>query len=97
MSTRRILVVLFLASTLAAVACRKVEPRFSTTVATPLPPPKTLASIALEYGELVAAAPSPDNPYWFVLWFQKPDKTITVVYVNASRGLVVPQATIPRR
>ncbi len=98
MSKRTMVVILSVfALALAVAACQKLEPVPFTSIPSVLPPAKVLEPIPLDYGELVAVDPVPDNPYWFALWFQKPDKTIAVVYVNVSQGQVVPRASIPRK
>lgn len=98
MLKRKTMVVMLFAFALAvaAAACRKLETGRFRTPAAPAPP-KILAAIPLEYGDLIAAAPVPDNPYWSALWFQRPDKTICLVYVNLSQEKVVVRATIPRK
>ncbi len=55
-------------------------------------------AIPLDYGELVAVIPRPEAQGEFSLWFEKPDKTIAVVWVNLVSGTIGPEvATIPRR
>jgi len=54
-------------------------------------------AVPLDYGTLVAAAPHPDSDAWFALWFEKPDKTITTVWVNVAQGRIGQAASIPRK
>ena len=89
------LVLLVLALTFTAISCQKLETRILVPP-TQLPPPTVLEAIPLEDGQLVAVTPHPDDPHWAVLWFQKPDKTIAVVFVNVTQGKVVRRATILR-
>ena len=42
-------------------------------------------AIPLEYGDLVGASPVGDSG-WALLFFQRPDKSIVGVYVNAHVG-----------
>ena len=54
-------------------------------------------AIPLDYGDLVAVIPQPMTRDLFVLWFQKPDKTITVLWVNLRSGSIGQNiVTIPR-
>ncbi len=53
-------------------------------------------AIPLEYGKLVGIVES--GPYISVLYFEKPDRTITAVSVNHSRGVMGSSVlVIPRR
>jgi hypothetical protein len=56
-------------------------------------------AIPLEYGPLVGVTRSPDaGSYWVALWFEKPDKTIAVVWVNVLEGKIGEKiTTIPRK
>jgi len=86
---------LALVVTFTAGSCQKIDT--SRVLFTSAQPLKLLDPIPLEYGELIAAFPHLGNSYWVELWFQKPDKTISIVLVNVSQGKVVPRATIPRK
>ena len=86
---------LALVVTFTAGSCQKIDT--SRVLFTSPQPLKLLDPIPLEYGELVAAFPHLGNSYWVELWFQKPDKTVSVVLVNVSQGKVFPRATIPRK
>ncbi len=57
----------------------------------------TLPVIPLDNGDLVAATPNPVDGHWVALWFQKPDKTISVRWVNVTLGTVGTEITIPRK
>ncbi len=79
---------------LAIVSCRKLE--------SPGPlafePSKFADAIPDEYGTLVGVTQNPESPGWVGLWFQKSDKTITLVFVNIERGKIAEKAlTIPRK
>jgi len=82
---------------LGAIACQKLETGRSVPFPATFPAPKVLAPLSLEYGELVAVTASADDPYWNVLWFQKPDKSIVIVAVNTSQSIVHVRGTIPRK
>ena len=82
---------------LAAISCRKIE---ESKPAGPLAFDKTRFADAIpeEYGTLIAVTQNPSNSAWTDLFFQKPDKTITVVFVNVVEGQIYPRVlTIPRK
>jgi hypothetical protein len=55
-------------------------------------------AIPLEYGDLVGVTPHPETPKWAALWFEKPDKTVAVVWVNIAEGKLGEKVTtIPRK
>ena len=54
-------------------------------------------SIPSEYGSLVSVTSDPQNSHWIYLWFQKPDGTITVSFVDVVDGRVNESLSIPRR
>ena len=54
-------------------------------------------SIALDYGTLIAVTAHPESGHWAQLWFEKPDKTISAVWVNVVEGQIGTVATIPRK
>ncbi len=92
-----VLLLCLLVLNLAAISCHKLDMvRGAPVPSSPLPF-KVLEPIPLDYGQLVAATPHPDDGHWVALWFQKPDKTIAVVYVNVSQGKVIDRASIPRK
>jgi len=54
-------------------------------------------AIPLEYGDLVGVIPG-DAPGWALLFFQRADKSIVALYVNAQLGMVSETLVeIPRR
>ena len=63
-------------------------------------PPKTIPmtdAIPLEYGDLVGVAAA-ETPGWALLYFQRPDKSLVAVYVNAQRGIIWDKVVdVPRR
>ena len=63
-------------------------------------PPKTMPmtdAIPREYGDLVGVAAT-ETPGWALLYFQRPDKSVVAVYVNAPRGIIWDKVVdIPRR
>jgi len=67
---------------------------------TPGVPPKPIGmtdAIPVEYGDLVGVAAA-DTPGWALLYFERPDKSIVGVYVNAQRGIIWDKVVdIPRR
>ncbi|HKQ61394.1 MAG TPA: hypothetical protein VJS92_08875 [Candidatus Polarisedimenticolaceae bacterium] len=74
---------------LAAAACAPLERRREA---------EYLEGIPLEYGELVAVTAHPERQFEAILWFQKPDKTLVLVPMNVSRGLVSAEVrTVSRR
>lgn len=55
-------------------------------------------AIPAEYGDAIGVASVSGNASWTQVWFMKPDKSIVVVWVNASSGKISKQiVTIPRR
>lgn len=61
-------------------------------------PSRFAAAIPDDYGALVGVTQNPQFPAWVTLWFQKPDRTITCVFVNIDEGRIFEKAlTIPRR
>jgi hypothetical protein len=83
---------------LATVSCQKLEtakPRFGgpmTYVAAKFPD-----AIPAEYGTLTGVSQNPKAP-WTSLWFQKPDGTVTAVFVNVEQGEIFEKVlTIPRK
>ena len=94
---RKMLVVLCVCALSAGViSCQKLqrrEPGYALLVETV----ELRNAIPLDYGDLVAVFPHPMTRDLFVLWFQKPDKTITVLWVNLRSGSIGQNiVTIPR-
>jgi hypothetical protein len=84
---------------LCLVACQKLE-RGSTARKVTGPLKFDVAkfddAIPLDYGTFVGV--TQNSPGWVGLWFQKPDSTITVAFVNIDDGRVYDKSlTIPRK
>ena len=80
---------------LSSGSCTKLVPTFTRTG--PSFPVSVMPVIPLDTGELVAVTPHPIDGHWVALWFQKPDKTISVRCVNITIGTVGAEMTIPRK
>ncbi|PYU05259.1 MAG: hypothetical protein DMG33_11490 [Acidobacteria bacterium] len=80
---------------LSSGSCTKLVPTFTRTG--PSFPVSVMPVIPLDTGELVAVTPHPIDGHWVALWFQKPDKTISVRWVNITIGTVGAEMTIPRK
>ena len=97
MARKPVAVVCILVVCLVAGSCKKLgtpKPTGPLTYETL----KFADAIPSEYGSLVAVTPNPQNPAWFNLWFQKPDGSITAVFVNPADGRLGDKAFfIPRR
>ena len=93
---RKMLVVLCLCALSAGViSCQKMQRR--EPGALPVETAELRNAIPLDYGDLVAVVPQPMTRHVFVLWFQKPDKTITLLWVNVRSGSILQNVvTIPR-
>ena len=78
--------------------CEKLPPQPQEAAAGV--PPKTIPmtdAIPLEYGDLVGVAAA-ETPGWALLYFQRPDKSLVAVYVQAQRGIIWDKVVdIPRR
>jgi hypothetical protein len=88
-----------LAVCLLAISCTKLNPT-STTPSGPLifEPTKFSNAIPDEYGALIGVTYNPVDPAWATLWFQKPDRTISAVFVNINEGRIHEMSlTIPRK
>jgi len=87
---------LFLA-TVATVACTKLESGVDKFVGPLAFKPASVANaIPDEFGVLVGV--TQPRPEWSALWFQKPDKTITAVFINVEEGRIYEKGlTIPRK
>ena len=87
-----------IAMAVALPACEKLPPQPQEAAARV--PPKTIPmtdAIPLEYGDLVGVAAA-ETPGWALLYFQRPDKSLVAVYVNAQRGVIWDKVVdIPRR
>jgi hypothetical protein len=79
-------------------SCRKIEPVSSDGGALKLEPTKFADAIPDEFGPLIGVTQNAQNPEWAALWFQKPDKTITAVFVHIGQGKIYEKTlTIPRK
>jgi hypothetical protein len=55
-------------------------------------------AVPKEYGSLIAVTANSQNPTWAYLWFQQPDGTITVTFVDIAYGKINNRSlTIPRK
>jgi hypothetical protein len=98
--TRRTLVVsCILTLCLVTGSCKKLEtgnPGMLGPLA--FEPAKSPNAIPAEYGNLTGVTQNPSSPGWIGLWFQKPDGTVTAVFVNVEKGKMFERIlTIPRR
>jgi hypothetical protein len=81
---------------LAIVTCKKLELSSSGPLA--FETSKFADAIPDDYGPLIGVTQNAQNPKWVGLWFQKPDKTITVVFVNVEQGKIYEKTlSIPRK
>jgi hypothetical protein len=99
MTTRIVYASWILALSLAIASCKKLE-SVSPTTAGPLAfePAKFADAIPDEYGPLIGVTQNPQSPQWVGLWFQKPDKSITGVFVNIQLGKIHEKTlSIPRK
>ena len=99
MKRKLVYVFCILAVCLAIASCKKLEsdgPRISGPLA--FEPTKFADAIPDEYGTLVGVTQNSQSPKWVALWFQRPDKRITAVFVNIEEGKIYEKAlTIPRK
>lgn len=82
-------------ATVATVACTKLG---TDKLVGPLvfKPAGVTNAIPDEYGALVGV--TQPRTEWSALWFQKPDKTITAVFVNVDEGRIYEKGlVIPRK
>ena len=87
-----------LAACFLTTSCEKLQPTKLRAASGPLKfePAKFPDAIPDAYGTLVGVTQS--NPDWVGLWFQSPDRTVTVVFVNIVDGALYEKAlTIPRK
>ena len=99
MVEKPVVTVCILAVCLATVSCKKLEPTApSPTGPLTFEPSKFSDAIPEDYGNLVGITQNPASPKWIGLWFQKPDHTITGVFVNLDEGTLYGKTlTIPRK
>jgi len=88
-----------LAVCLVATSCKKRELINVTAVgALKLAPTQFADGIPDDYGPLIGVTQNPTDAAWVGLWFQKPDRTITAVFVNINVGAIYEKTlTIPRK
>ena len=88
-----------LAVCLAAPSCKKREPvGVNAAGALKYAPTKFADAIPDDYGPLIGVTQNPTDPAWVGLWFQKPDRTITAVFVNVNAETIYEKTlTIPRK
>lgn len=96
-----------LAACLATISCQRLDatmcpkPEPGAVIATgPLAfEPAALAeAIPEDYGTPIGVTQDPARPQWVGLWFQKPDKSITAVFVDMKQGKLSDKVfTIPRK
>ena len=86
-----------LAMCLLTISCKKLD---QPSVAGPLTfePAKFVDAIPNDYGTVIGVTQNPRSSAWVTLWFQRPDRTITAVFVNIEQGRIYEKAlTIPRK
>jgi hypothetical protein len=81
------------------ISCKKLEPTGPARLGTgPLTfePAKFNNAIPDDQGALIGVTQI--TPDWAALWFQKPDRAISVVYVNITEGRISDRSlAIPRK
>jgi hypothetical protein len=87
--------------TLAIISCERLRPEEAMIQAARQLKIETLPSldaIPVDYGNLVGVTSNSSKPDWAELWFEKPDKTIVVVWVNFVYGALRNEyVVIPRK
>lgn len=82
----------------AILACGRTEEPPAPSGPIALQPAPFADAIPLDYGSLVGVTVNPQSPSWSALWFDAPDRGVTVVWVNTDQGRLHDKvATIPRR
>jgi hypothetical protein len=96
---RKTIVALFiLAVCLVTVSCRKLHTPMKPTGPLTIEAPKFRDAIPKDYGPLIGVTDNAQAPSWHGLWFQRPDGTITVVFVDVDQGEIFEKVvTIPRK
>lgn len=98
MVARLIIVLSVLSICLGFVSCQKIEEVRQAKQTLEKVPLKFLDAIPIEYGRLVAVTSNSQYPNWAQLWFEKEDKTITVVLINfVEANFVTDVLMVPRR
>ena len=94
---KRVGALCILAACLLTFSCKKLE-QPSTAGPLSFEPAKFADAIPDDYGALIGVTQNAKEPAWVTLWFQKPDRTITAVFVNIEQGRIFGKAlTIPRK
>jgi hypothetical protein len=88
-----------LAVCLVASSCKKREPIDANMVGElKFAPTKFADAIPDDYGPLIGVTQNPKDSVWVGLWFQKPDRTITAVFVDVTKGRIYERTlSIPRK
>ena len=87
-----------LALCLVTISCKKVDPIDPSAGPLMFEPAKFADAIPDDYGVLIGVTQNSQFPEWSSLWFQKPDKTVTAVFVNVVQGRIYEKALkIPRK
>jgi hypothetical protein len=87
-----------LALCLVTISCKKLEPFSSNASTLMFEPAKFADAIPDEYGVLIGVTQNPQFPAAVGLWFQRPDRTVTAVFVNVVEGRIYEKALrIPRK
>jgi hypothetical protein len=87
-----------LAVCLAIVSCRKLDTETPRMSGPAFELAKFTDAIPDDYGTLIGVTQNPQSAKWVGLWFQRPDKSITAVFVNIEQGKIYEKAlTIPRK
>ena len=83
---------------LLTFSCKKLEQPSVTAGPLKFEPARFTDAIPDDYGTLIGVTQNAKDPAWVSLWFQKPDKTITAVFVNIEQGKIFGKTlTIPRK
>ena len=96
MARKPVGVICILVVCLVTSSCKKLEAPTPTGPLT-YETLKFADAIPSEYGSLTAVTANPQNPAWVSLWFQKPDGSITTVFVNPADGRLGNKAITIRR
>lgn len=87
-----------LALCLVTTSCKKLEPLGTNAVALKFEPARFVDAIPNDYGVLIGVTQNSQYPEWSALWFQRPDRTVTAVFVNVVEGRIHEKAlNIPRK
>ena len=98
MHFQKIVFVCLILTCIVLFSCQKLEQAPPSTASLKFEKMKSLDAIPGELGKLVGVTMNSDYPNWAQLWFEKPDKTISVVKVQWRIGYIDENVlTIPRR